>query len=610
MSSDTVVSGRVVQPPAGPAADVPVRLVAGSEAADDTRTDGEPLAEAETDASGTFDLVVDESPAAVADSEPTLEVVGPGSEPLARESVTELVADGGGELDTVVLPASADLDGDAADATADGGQVSSSVATMLVGGYAGDSQMPHHGTVEQRGMTETPRRPGTRGFGRFRRLFDALPPATHDPEFLELLGREGGPMDGGERERPEDSDFPPAGYVFFGQFVDHDVTLDPTSSLDRQNDPDALRNFRTPGTDLDNVYGAGPEVSRHLYQRGAPRGEATEQADPAKFLLRRNDAGELADVPRNSQETALIGDPRNDENLIVSQVQCSMLSAHNEIVDRLEAEGIEEGRFEEAQQLLRWTYQWLLLNDFLPRVCDPEIVESVREEGREFYQVPDDDRPFVPLEFAGAAYRYGHSRIEERYTVNDEFEADLFTAEGGPTLRGFRVVPSDRTVDWARFFDLDGGSVQRVAPIDTVLPNSLMDLPFVGEGPSSLAARNLVRGRRLGLPSGQAVARAMGVDPLSSEAVGFTEAAEAVPVAPGDRETPLWFYVLGEAAEEHDGARLGPVGSRLVAETLVGLVDENPKSYRRLQPNWTPADPDVLPFDRHLTVGELLAFGR
>jgi hypothetical protein len=652
MSRDTRLSGRVVQPPDGPVSGVSVRLVGGD-------GDGETLCRAETDESGSYTLAVSGAAAAdVAERAPTV-LVGPADDPVVGQSVTETVREGGGELSPVVLPpgravgrertagigsqtasdSTQSVRGNSAQSAgsggspggtaraSDGGQWErSSAAAMLVGGYGEDSQMPYHGTVAQRGMTDTPRQPGRRGFGRFQRLFDYLPSATHEPEFLEALGAAGGPMDGGERERPEEGDYPPAGYVFFGQFVDHDITLDPTSSLDRQNDPDGLRNFRTPSTDLDNVYGAGPEVSRHLYQRGSPRGTATEQDDPAKLLLRRNDAGNLADVPRNSQQTALLGDPRNDENLIVSQLQCSMLSAHNAIVDRIEGTVAEVELFETAQQLLRWHYQYLVLHDFLPRVCRADVLADVLEHGREFFTVPEGERPAIPLEFAGAAYRYGHSRIEERYRVNCDFAADLFRGEGGETLRGFRAVPDDHTVDWSYFFDVDDreffgidfdfddGTVQRVAPIDTVLPSSLMRLPFVGEGPTSLASRNLLRGRRLGLPSGQAVARTMGVEVLHSDDVGFDSAAETVEdetgLERGDEETPLWFYVLGEAAELTDGARLGPVGSRIVAETLVGLIDENDKSYRTIQPNWSPEAVDALPFDDDVTVGELLTFGR
>ena len=60
----------------------------------------------------------------------------------------------------------------------------------------------------------------------------------------------------------------PLGFGFFGQFVDHDITLDTTSSFERQNDPEGISNFRTPALELDNVYGSGPSVDPWLYASG------------------------------------------------------------------------------------------------------------------------------------------------------------------------------------------------------------------------------------------------------------------------------------------------------------------------------------------------------
>lgn len=628
MSSETQLTGRVVQPPTGPVGDVSVVVVDG---------DGDGVARTETGADGRFSLTVTADATDVA----ARLVVGDAVEEPATEAL-----DGDGEVGTVMIPPGEAVGGAAADGgegpslgagegpSAGGGETAPDSGAPSAGGGEGPSEgamrmmmepygddatgLPEHGSVSQRGMTETPTRPAASGHGRFGALFDFLPAASHEPAFLELLGAADGPMDVGDEELPERADYPPAGYVFYGQFVDHDITLDTTSSLDRQVDPAALRNFRTPGLDLDNVYGAGHEADRHLYARRV----GGAQDNPYKLLLRENDAGELADLARNSQNTALIGDPRNDENQLVSQLHCSMIGAHNRIIERLEAAGEAEGEaaFEEAQQLLRWHHQYLVVNDFLPRVCEESVLADVLENGREFYTPPAGETPFIPVEFAGAAYRYGHSRIEERYRLNDSFAADLFQANGGDTLRGFRPVSSERTIDWSYFFDLtdtefDGaaseGDVQRVAPIDTKLPESLHRLPFTE--PSSLAARNLLRGRRLGLPSGQAVARAMGVEVFTADDLGYDDDVETVRrehgVEPGDEETPLWYYVLAEAAVDNGGARLGPVGSRLVAETLVGLIDESRASYRTLQPNWTPEFVESLPFDEELTVGELLAFG-
>jgi hypothetical protein len=104
-----------------------------------------------------------------------------------------------------------------------------------------------------------------------------------------------------------------AGFTFLGQFLDHDMTFDPTSSLERQADPEQVANFRTPSFGLDNVYGAGPAGSPHLYDKAGGKG--------SKFLLEETGTAGKSDLPRNSQNVALIGDPRDDENMIISQLQ-------------------------------------------------------------------------------------------------------------------------------------------------------------------------------------------------------------------------------------------------------------------------------------------------
>ena len=591
-NTESKVSGRVVEPPEGPQPDVAVMVR-------DPDTDAGPIATTSTDESGSFSVSVDPP-----ENGKELEVL-PSDASGSAKTVSVSPDDGGADV-TLVLsdpPTSPDGSGETT--------MGADVARMMLSGSSDSDAMPLHGSVSQRGMTSVPHRPARGGFGRFGRLLPHLPAAEHDPVFLSALGEAGGPMDGGEMTVPDRKGLQPAGYVQFGQFIDHDITLDPTSSLDRQNDPDALRNFRTPHLDLDSIYGAGSEVDRFLYARPNPTAGDGTQTNEYKFYLRSNDAGRLADLPRNGQGTALIRDPRNDENLVLSQFTVTMLRVHNRLVEELEAAG-EENPLLAAQQLLRWHYQWLIIEDFLPRICDEEVLGDILENGRRYFTLGDGERPYIPLEFAGAAYRYGHSQIQESYVINDDVgERDLF-AGPGETLRGFRPIDDEEVVDWEYFFDLDDRTTQVSAPIDAVLPSSLLELPFISEGPTSLASRNLVRGRRLGLPSGEAVARAMGETVLDPERSGYADDAAQVAntknIEPGDEETPLWYYILAEAATLADGRHLGPVGSRIVAETLVGLIESNDKSYRRIQPDWSPAVADVTPFNDELTVGEVLTY--
>jgi hypothetical protein len=465
------------------------------------------------------------------------------------------------------------------------------------------AQSMHHGMGGQRGVENVPVGPSAPGHGRFQRMFPHLTPADHDVAFLQELGLPGGPLDESAAGSVDDGPLP-SGFVFLGQFIDHDITLDPLSSLTRQNDPDALRNFRTPGLDLDSVYGAGPEADPFRYESPFVGGD--------NHYLLLADADRI-DLPRNHHDTALIGDPRNDENLIVSQLHYAMLNFHNAVVDWL---GDVPDLFEKAQTVVRRHYHWIVLHEYLPAVCDSDIVERVRDEGdRRFFTVEVDEPAYIPLEFSGAAYRFGHSQARLDYRVNAGFEGPLFGMPGDTDAlgTGFQAVPEHKAVNWRYLFDFDGSGVdpQPVRAIDPRLAPDLLALPFVMDAEpwrKSLASRNLVRGRQLGLPSGQAVARNVGDVPVvSNDDVGF-DAILSDHGQDEDTEMPLWYYVLAEAAHLTGGDHLGPVGSRIVAETLVGLIDSDPSSYRTVHPGWTPTLPGPHSGSDDFQMADLLEF--
>ena len=383
----------------------------------------------------------------------------------------------------------------------------------------------------------------------------------------------------------------PAGYTYFGQFVDHDVTFDPTSSLQRSTDPSGLLNFRTPRLDLDCLYGRGPADQPYLYTDGGRR-----------FLIGTATGCGLPDLPRNSEGRALIGDMRNDENVMVSQLQLAFLLAHNELVTRAEQAGAGDP-FEAARRTLRWLYQWLVWNDFLSRLTDVSIWASalrlttgsdgpVRWD-RGLRAVYDwKHQPFMPVEFSAAAYRFGHSMVRNSYRPNDPHAPcpggftpifDNTGTDDPEDLRGFRAVSARNVLQWDRFLPM--GSEQDGAPqlarlLDTRLANALATLH---EGPAGdplnvLAFRNLRRGVALGLPAGTAVARRLGLVPLDLD--------------DGEPDS-LWFYVLREA-EAVGGGRLGSVGSTIVAATFAGLLGGDRSSFFRAEPNWHPSTDELL----------------
>jgi hypothetical protein len=409
--------------------------------------------------------------------------------------------------------------------------------------------------------------------GRYERLFPELPALAADGEGLLALGIAGGICDGGEA--CEDASETAAGWPLFGQFIAHDITAD-RSPLTQRAELSAVVNFRSPRADLECLYGSGQIGSPFLYRRD----------DPALLLLGRNDQGEEADVPRNAEGVALVGDPRNDVHIVVSQLHVAMIRVHNRLVERARDRGVAGAEvFETARRETVWHYQWVIVNDYLPRLVGAELVDSILEHGPSFYR--PNGAPRIPLEFADAAFRYGHSQVRDSFELNARSPAlRLF-----PDLIGFRPVPAELVIDWSWFFDMDGSRpAQRAKLIDGRLARSLIELPAAITGDvevdayQSLAGRDLERGQAYGLPSGEAVARAMGEapladDPLALRAAGWTG------------ETPLWLYFLAESATRGRGEQLGPIGGRIVAEVLIGILDADPGSYRAKDPGWTPTLP-------------------
>jgi hypothetical protein len=412
--------------------------------------------------------------------------------------------------------------------------------------------------------------------GRYDRMFPSLPALATEDEFLRMLGRRGGACDGGLAADSAESDDAreAAGWPFFGQFIAHDITAD-RSPVTHQPDAELIRNYRTPRVNLECVYGGGPVGSPYLFDRD----------DPAKMLLGVNDAGRPDDVPRNQQGIALVGDPRNDVHLFVTQLHVAMLKIHNLLVDRLREDDLpEEELFEEARRAATWHYQWIVLNDFLPRLIGAPLTDELVDQGsRYFGREGEDGEPFIPFEFADAAYRYGHSQIRHRYLVGGE-QVPIF-----PDLVGFQPVPAGRVVDWADLVDVPGEPrAQRAKKIDGRLPRSLIELPAQITGDvdtdlHSLAVRDLQRGSGVGLPSGEAVASELGFPALSPAELALPDEWVG--------ETPLWYYLLKESQVRAGGDELGPVGGRIVGEVLVGIVKRDPESFLSVEADWRPTLP-------------------
>jgi Animal haem peroxidase len=462
-----------------------------------------------------------------------------------------------------------------------------------------------------------------------------LPTSARTVKRLKELGRT---MVEDEEGAVGDAERLPAIYTYFGQFIDHDITLQkghlakPADLVKDElgvlglADIRALKNARTARVELDSLYGgAAPTVGAKM-----KLGKVSKAGDrpPGK--------GDDNDLPRLGRDTAhpetdraaQIGDDRNDENLIISQLHLAFLKAHNRLIDQGKT-------FAQAQRFLRQHYQHLVVFDFLRRrVADASVVDDVLENGNRLYH-PEVEPFFMPMEFSVAAFRFGHTMVRNQYNYNRNFpEATLdqlftFTALSGD-LGDFDTLPENWIIEWEKFIAHLGGR-NPARRLDTTLASGLFGLRKITgaqERPAdaaNLAVRNLLRGYALRMPTGQAVARKIKqevnhpVHVLTPNELlkvaresGNKNQATALKDGNFHQRTPLWYYLLAEAKHLGKGNRLGPVGSRIVAEVLVGLVRRSEDSILR-DPDWKPTIrqanppnfvlPDLLRFAKVAQVG-------
>lgn len=419
----------------------------------------------------------------------------------------------------------------------------------------------------------------------------------------------------------------PAGYTYLGQFVDHDLTLDRSALMTRgELDPATLLSGRSPSLDLDCLYGAGPSSpgSERFYAAdglhllvGDTLREGSLRSHPGRDLPRIG-SGRPAQARR-----ANIPDLRNDENLAVAQTHLALIHFHNAVVDKVAAGVPASARFRRARRRTTLHYQWLVRHDYLPRICDPAVLDEVWEEGRKVFEAGASpvSVPTMPVEFAVAAFRMGHSMVRQDYNWNAVFPGTaaslgllfFFSGTGGD-LGGNRRLVSSWIVDWRRQFDFpaagkpglaapDSG-VNRAMRLDTRLTDSLADLPAGSFGGTAstpaiqhnLAFRNLVRGSLVRLASGQqmvqrlrdagvpvkALTRAQILDGRRGAGLDHLTSAERAAVV---ARTPLWFYVLREA--ELNGGVMTGVGARVLAETFHRAMEGSRTSLVR-EPGWRP----------------------
>ncbi|MGB0388878.1 MAG: peroxidase family protein [Ardenticatenaceae bacterium] len=526
---------------------------------------------------------------------------------------------------------------------------------------------------------------------------NTLAPSKKTVRALDALGEAIAEQDSGlDSKQNPDSSIPPI-YTYWGQFIDHELTsrtdrdegvsviagpaseLRPVPSVQVVCD---LFNRRTPNFDLDAIYGSltNPcDPARKTYQEQFAKA-LRDPINPAKMRVGRNtDIGSVTppqntialkrDLPRIGQidqatlhtlndpdiaqadhRLAFTGDPRNDENLIVAQFHTAILHFHNAVVDWLEANDPVEGQspqalFERARKVVRWVFQWLVVNDFLMTIAVPAVVKKTLSNGAKIYVANADcGEPYMPMEFSTAAYRFGHAMIRNSYDYNRNFGrgavfVDRATLDnlfrftgGGPFPFDLKSLPTNWIIEWDRFTgeapldDADGLPARFARSIDTRLAPPLGRLvKRANDEPNidiqrlmkHLARRNLRRGFVLSIPTGQAMAKLFGVTPLSAGEIrrDMTLNLQFVLEQGGFlQKTPLWYYILREA-EINGGNSLGLLGSAMVAETFIGVMLLDKNSYLAEDKSWHPGRPvpgatrqPIFAQSDKMKIGDLLRF--
>jgi hypothetical protein len=416
-----------------------------------------------------------------------------------------------------------------------------------------------------------------------------------------------------------------SGYVYLGQFIDHDITRD-TRLLDEAGcDVEQTWNYRTPCLDLDLLYGKDPSSVPCIYERdGRLRLGSTSRAKEAK--------SNEDDLPRESDGTPIVIDARSDENLAIAQTHVLFAKFHNQVLNLLKqqpdlsAGPVGTSLFEQARRFVTWHYQWIVRDDFLPHIVQNATLKDIEQNGLHLFPrayTPADSPVALPVEFTVAAFRFGHSMVRNDYFWN-EIHRNLKTSEliimtkrgGGIT----KQLPHDFVISWKRFFTGTGSRVNRAENIDTFIAGALYDLPpqvvqafrlqIAGLTPNQTPFRDrmipplpeltLRRGSRVRLPSGEEFAQRFGYTSLP---------AGQIPARPEDAEffqqdgfrerTPLWYYLLREAAvedvregEREDGRwkiqKLGTTGGRIVAEVIHQLLNADYNSIVNAGKDWRP----------------------
>jgi len=421
-----------------------------------------------------------------------------------------------------------------------------------------------------------------------------------------------------------------AATTFIGQFIDHDLTMNAIDLFIDQTGN--VQNTASPLIDLDSVFGTRSVLDTTIDPATMQDDLYEEDKRTLRLQLRKTKTGGsyydlLRDfeLPHNDPRHindggGIISDKRNDENQMILQVHLLVMRVHNQLAKDFPDMTRDQLRVETVL-----TWQSVLVNDHLPNILDPDTYKFLLEElakenfGAFFYKPLLDlhSGQYVanlPHEFA-IAYRFGHSQLKPRYQFREGgAEYDLFDNSRAPgkhgattDLRGSQVLPEEHLIDWDFFAGrkfrgnrIDGKVTSRVFDLpESAIPD---DIKFIG----NLVHRNLIRSSQVGVCCGEDLAAAyqrhdeengvspIRVKPLDRKVIEPNE--DAWPLYMQDAsscqtetfKTPLWYYILREAYNTPEISRLGPLGSRLVGEVILGAIHWQDNSvFKEMKKGWT-----------------------
>jgi hypothetical protein len=456
---------------------------------------------------------------------------------------------------------------------------------------------------------------------------DAFLPET--PETVSHLKELGRAMVDPDKAKPLSSNIPSL-YTYFGQFLDHEISFEARSKpipkltdskltpMSRELIQSSIYNGRSPRLDLNSIYGETPEWNVELRDGARMRLGKVATREQGGGVRPPGKEGDDFDVPRRAEEKTspdddgpLIGEPRNDENIIITQLHAVFLRAHNALIDR----GYS---YEGARVALKQHFQWVVLHDYLMRIVDHEVVRRVRADSPGFLYRPPAKSLYLPLEFSAAAFRFGHSMVRDEYRLNRTTDPiklnQLFTQtafqsfakSGEPSIN---ALPESWILEWEYFLDGAENQSRQIRPSlsknfgqmrdreDNPLPESF-----------NLAVLDLLRGYLLRIPTGQAVAQYLRYPVLTPEQIESVVSPAQVAILKKtglSTHTPLWYYILAEPAVRKQ-THLGPVGGTIVATVLIELIRQSEDSILR-QPDWRPSLGASAP--SRFTLADLLKLG-